>query len=101
MMTERLDSSLCMGEDDVFHEISQVYPHNLSLLLSVAQISGKPLPVGSYTGISVTQMIGRVAGLQPLSVTIVNYKEAIVELKEDDPLIDVSQLIQGLASSEG
>ena len=47
------------------------------------------------------KMTDRVAGNQPLSVTIVNEKEVIVELKEDDPIIDVSQLIQGLASWEG
>ena len=67
----------------------------------MAQSSGKPLPVGSYTERSVMQMIDTVAGVQPLSVTIVKEKEAIVELKEDDPIIDVSQLIQGLASWEG
>ena len=67
----------------------------------MAQSSGKPLPVGSYTERSVTQMIGRVAGVQPLSVTVVNEKEVTVELKEDDPIIDASQLIQGLAFWEG
>ena len=90
-----------MGIDDIFHEISQVSPHNLLLLLSVAQSSGKQLAVGSYTERSVTQMINRVAGVQLLSVTVVNEKEAIVELKEDDPIMDVSQLIQGMASWEG
>ena len=45
-------------------------------------------------------MIDRVAGVQPLSVTIMNERESMVELKEDDPIIDVSQLIQGLASWE-
>ena len=99
-MTERLDSSLCV-ERDVFHEISQICPHNLSLLLSVAQSSGKPLLVGSFTERSVTQMIDRVARVQPLSVTILNEKESIVDLKEEDPITHVSQLIQGLASLEG
>ena len=37
------------GEDDVFHEISQVQPLKLSLLLNLAQSNGKPLPVSSYT----------------------------------------------------
>ena len=100
-MTERVDSSLCWEEDDIFHEISQVCPHQLSLLLNAAQRSGKPLPAGSYTERTVTQMIDRVAGVQPLSVTIMNEREATVELREDDPIIDVSQLIQGLVSWEG
>ena len=61
----------------------------------------KSLPVGSDTERSVMQMIERVAWVQPTSVTIVNENEVIVELKEDDPIVDVSQLIQGLASWEG
>ena len=67
----------------------------------MVQSSGKPLPVGSYTERLVMQMIDRVAGVQPLSVMIVNEKEAIVELKKEDPIIDVSQLIQGLTSWKG
>ena len=78
------------GGDDVFHEISQVFPHTLSLLLSVAKSNGKLIPVGSNTERSLMQMTNRVAGIQPLSVTVVNKKEAIVELKEDNPIIDVS-----------
>ena len=46
-------------------------------------------------------MINRVVGVQSLSVTTVNEKEAIVNLKEDDPIIEVSQLIPGFTSWEG
>ena len=97
-MTERVGPSLCMGEDDVFHEIIQAWPHKHSPLLNVTQSNGKPLSVGSYTERMVMQMIDRVAGVQLLSVTILNERESMVELKEYDPIIDVSQLIQGLES---
>ena len=43
-------------------------------------------------------MTDRVAGVQPLSVTIMNERESMVELREDYPIISISQLIQGLAS---
>ena len=46
-------------------------------------------------------MVNRVVGVQLLSVTVMNEREAIVELKEDNPIIKVSQLIPGLASWEG
>ena len=36
------------------------------------------------------QMIDRVGGVQPLSVTVVNERETIVELREDDLIIDIS-----------
>ena len=65
------------------------------------QSSGKPLPVGSYTERLVTQIVNRVVGAQPLGVTIMDEREAVVELKEDDPIIEVSQLIPRLTSWEG
>ena len=89
------------GEDHIFHEICEIHPHKLPLLLNVAQSNGKPLPLGSYTERMVTQKIDRVAGVQLLSVTIMNERESMVELREDGPIIDASQLIQGLASQEG
>ena len=46
-------------------------------------------------------MVNRVVGDQPLGVTVINEREAIVELKEDDPIVEISQLIPGLASWEG
>ena len=89
------------GQDGIFHEISQVPPHKYSLLLNAAQSSMESLPVGSYTERTVMQMIDKVAGVQPLSVTIMNEREAVVDLREDNPIIDVSQLMQGLLSWEG
>ena len=100
-MTEKMNPYLCGGKDDNLHEIRQVHPHKLSFLINVTQSNGKPIPMGSYTERMVTQMIDQVAGVQPLSVTIMNERESMVELREDNPIIDVSQLIQGLASWEG
>ena len=77
------------GKDDNFHKISQVHPHKLSLLINVTQSNGKLLPVGSYTERMVTQMIDQVAGIQPLSVTIMNKRESMVELSENDVIINI------------
>ena len=48
-----------------------------------------------------SQIVNRVAGVEPLGVTVTNERQAIVELKEEDPMIEVSQLIPGLVSREG
>ena len=100
-MTEGAVFSLYMGGDDIFYETKQVHVHSLLLLINVVQSSGKSVPVGSYIERLVTQMVNRVLGVQPLGVTIMNEREEIVELKEDDPIIKVSQLIPGLAFWEG
>ena len=69
--------------------------------IDVIQSSWKPLPVGSYTERWVSQMVNKVKGVQPLGVSVMNERGAIVELREEDPIIEVSQLIPGLMSWEG
>ena len=46
-------------------------------------------------------MVNRIVGVQPVGVTVMNEREAIVEQKEDGPIMKVSQLIPGFASWEG
>ena len=69
--------------------------------MNVVQSSRKPLPVGSYTERLVSQIVNIVAGVEPLSVTVMNEREVILELREEDPIIVVSWLIPGLMSYEG
>ena len=66
-----------------------------------SKVEKKPLAVGSYTERLVSQMVNRIVGAQPLGVTVMNEREAIVVLKEGNPVIKVSQLIPGLASWGG
>ena len=46
-------------------------------------------------------MINRIAGAQPQVVTVMNERDVIVELREEDAVVEVSQLIPGLMSWEG
>ena len=89
------------GDNDMYHETNQVWPHSLSLSINVVQSSLKPLLVGSYTEILVSQIVNKVVGVEPLSVTVMNEREAIVDLREEDPIMEVSHLIPGLTSWEG
>ena len=81
------------GRDDVFHETNQGHQHSLLLLINVIQSTRKLLPVAIYTERLVRhQMVNRIVGVQPLSVSVMNEREVIVELKEDNPITEVSQL---------
>ena len=75
--------------------------HTISLLMKVVQNSRKLLPVGSYTGRLVSQMVNRIALVQPLGVTVMNERDVIVELREEDAVGEVSQLMPGLTSWKG
>ena len=63
--------------------------------MNVVQSSGKPLPAGSYTERLVSQMVNRIVAVQPLGVTVMRERDAIVEFREEDPVVEVSQLIPG------
>ena len=66
------------------------------LLLKVTQSSGKPLPIGGFTGRAMSQMLHEVVGVVPKEVVIMNDQEVVMELEEETSIMDVSRVIHGL-----
>ena len=66
------------------------------LLLRVTQASGKPLPVGGFTGRAMAQMLYKIAGVTPREVVILTDPEVVVELEMDMPMMEVSRAVYGL-----
>ena len=66
------------------------------LLLRVTQASGKPLPVGGFTGRAMTQMLYEIAGVTPREVVILTDQEVVVELEMETPIMEVSRAVPGL-----
>ena len=66
------------------------------LLLRVTQASGKPLPIGGFTGRAMTQMLYEMAGVTPRKVVILTGQEVVVELEVDMPIVEVSRAVHGL-----
>ena len=42
-------------------------------------------------------MVNRTVGVEPLGLTVMNVIDVIVELREEDPVIEVSQLMPWLS----
>ena len=51
---------------------------NLTLLLKVIQISGKPLPVGSFTVKVVADKTKKMTGFKPMEVEVMNGKDVVI-----------------------
>ena len=66
------------------------------LLLRVTQASGKPLPIGGFTGRAMAQMLYEIAGVTPKEVVILTDQEVVVELEVETPIMEVSRAVHGL-----
>ena len=66
------------------------------LLLRVTQANGRPLPVEGFTSRAMVQMICDVMGVIPKEVEILMDQEAVVEVEDQSPIVEVSRVIQGL-----
>ena len=55
---------------------------DLYLLLDVEQVTGKPLPIGSWTERKIMEECQRISGVMPVAVTILNDHEALLEYGE-------------------
>lgn len=66
-------------------------PHALTLLLRVTQRDDKPLLVGSLTNRKMYEQVLRLTGLEPLSVTIMNEVDVMIEFEESVPLEQVAK----------
>ena len=66
------------------------------LLLRVTQASGKPLPIGGFTGRAMALMLYEIAGVTPREVVILTDQEVVVELEMETPIMEVSRAVHGL-----
>ena len=66
------------------------------LLLRVTQASGKPLPIGGFTGRAMAQMLYEIAGVTPRGVVVLTDQEVVIELEMETPIVEVSRAVHGL-----
>ena len=67
---------------------------NLTLLLKVIQISGKPLPVGSFTARVVVDKIKKMTGFNPTEVEIMS-RQDVIDFDPEVPVVEGAQKVHG------
>ena len=73
----------------------------LLLLLSVAQADGHALPTGAYTARILAEQVRTITGSSPVTVNVMNDREAIIELKPDSVVVHVAQALQATRTWDG
>ena len=74
---------------------------NLTLLLEVVQISGKPLPAGSFTMMVVADKIKKMTGFNPTEVEIMSRQDVVIDFDPEVPVVEVAQKVHGPILWEG
>ena len=75
-MADKTESELDAVEQAVYHDVDD---NELSMLLRVNQLSGKTIPIGSFTERKISQMIHGATRVTPVALTLLGPKEVLLE----------------------
>ena len=67
-----------------------------ALLLRVTQANGRPLQIGGFTSMVMTQMIHEITGVILREVVILTDQEVVFEIQDESSIIEVPKAVQGL-----
>ena len=73
----------------------------LLLLLEVAQMDGRPLPVGMFTARAVAQCVIDLTGQNPVEVDIMNDRDAVVQMEPENLVVHVAQALHNTQIWDG
>ena len=94
-MADKMESELDAVEQAVYHDVDE---NALSMLLRVSQLSGKTLPIGSFTKRKISQMIHRATGVVPIALTLLGPKEVLLEFERATSVVEVTMVLHMLTN---
>ena len=62
----------------------------------MTQASGKPLPIGGFTGRAMAQMLYEIVGVTLKDVVVLTDQEVVIELEMETPIMEVSRAVHVL-----
>ena len=92
-MADKTESELDAVKQAVYHDVDE---NELSMLFRVSQLSGKTLPIGSFTERKISQMIHRATGITPVALTLLGPKEVLLEFEKATSVVEVAMVLHAL-----
>ena len=92
-MADKIESELNAVEQAVYHDVDK---NRLSMLFRVSQLSGKTLPIGSFTERKISQVIHRAMGIAPIALTLLGTKEVLFEFERVASVVEVVMVLHAL-----
>ena len=92
-MADKTESELNAVEQAVYHDIDE---NELSMLFRVSQLSGKTLPIGSFTKRKISQVIHGAMGIMQVALTLLGLKEVLLEFERAASVVEVMMVLHVL-----
>ena len=67
------------------------------MLFRVSQLSGKNLPIGSFTERKISQMVQRATGIAPVALTLLGPKEVLMEFEWTTSVVEIAMALHALS----
>ena len=93
VMADKTESELDAVEQAVYHDIDE---NELLMLFRVSQLSGKTLPIGSFTERKISQVIHGATGVAPVALTLLGPKEVLLEFERATSVVEVAMVLHAL-----
>ena len=93
-MADKTESELDAVKQAVYHDIDE---NKLSVLLRVSQLSGKNLPIGSFTERKISQVVQGATGVAPIALTLLGPREVLMEFERATSVVEVAMVLHALS----
>ena len=93
-MADKTESELDTVKQAVYHDVDK---NELSMLLRVSQLSGKSLPIGSFTERKISQMVQGTTGVSPIALTLLGPSEVLMEFERSTSVVEVAMILHALS----
>ena len=93
-MADKTESELDAVEQAVYHDADD---NELSMLLRVSQLSGKSLPIGSFTERKISQVVQGTTGVAPIALTLLGPSEVLMEFEQSTSVVEVAMILHALS----
>ena len=92
-MADKIESELDTVEQAVYHDVDE---NELSMLFRVSQLSGKTLPIGSFTERKISQMIQGATAAAPVALTLLDSKEVLLKFERATSVVEIAVILHAL-----
>ena len=93
-MADKTESELDTVKQAVYHDVDD---NELSMLLRVSQLSGKSLPIGSFTERKISQVVQGTTGVAPIALTLLGPSKVLMEFERSTSVVEVAMILHTLS----
>ena len=93
-MADKTESELDAVQQAVYHDLDE---NELSMLFRVSQLSGKNIPIGSFTERKISQVVQEATGIAPIALTLLGPKEVLMEFEQATSVVEIAMVLHALS----